>query len=409
MHEMKIVVVGGNLQGIEAAYLARQAGWEVTLVDKDPCAPATGLCDRFFPLDVNEEGKRFVQIAREADLMIPALKDGKTLDRLVRLACQCACPVIFDQFCYGITSSKNKSESIFHHSGLPTPRPWPQCGLPVIVKPLGLRRNRAIQYIIKQRELTAFLAGNQAKGEDWAIREYLEGDCHSLEVIGCQGIYRTLQITDLEMDQNFDCKRVSASTGLTGELQREFRGLAEKIGAMINLEGIIHVEAVNHHGTLKVLEISARLPSLTPIAVYKSTELNMLTLLDSVYRRGIIDTALTLQETRAVVSEYIRVTSQKVEIAGQHMMTHAGPVFLRHDFFGAEEAITNYWPGQNAWVARLIHTGADAAEVEMKRKRVMENIQKHFSIPYYVDSAPKLFLGEYLEKRKHKEPKTADQ
>ena len=31
---MKAVVIGGKLQGVEAAYLAKKAGWEVVLIDK---------------------------------------------------------------------------------------------------------------------------------------------------------------------------------------------------------------------------------------------------------------------------------------------------------------------------------------------------------------------------------------
>jgi heterodisulfide reductase subunit A-like polyferredoxin len=37
---MLVAVVGGNLQGVEATYLARKAGWEVILIDKNSNAPA---------------------------------------------------------------------------------------------------------------------------------------------------------------------------------------------------------------------------------------------------------------------------------------------------------------------------------------------------------------------------------
>ena len=49
---MLVAVVGGNLQGVEATYLAKKAGWEVVLIDRRSIVPASGLCDRFIRLDV---------------------------------------------------------------------------------------------------------------------------------------------------------------------------------------------------------------------------------------------------------------------------------------------------------------------------------------------------------------------
>lgn len=375
------------MPGIEAAYLAHQAGWEVILIDKDPGAPATGMCDKFFQLDIHEEGKRFVQIAQEADLVIPALQDQRTLDSLVGLAGQCKCPMIFDRFCYSITSSRLKSHILFQHHEIPAPGHWPQCDLPVMVRPAGFKEKSRL--ISTQSGLTGFLDKNQAQREELVIQQFLKGDYYSLEVIGCQGIYRTLQVTDLDMDRCFDCKRVSAPTKLTYEHQQEFCSLGEKMGAMINLEGIANIQVVDHQGTLKVLGITAKLPSETPIVVYKSTGLNMLVLLDGVYRRGIMDTVLTFGDARAVISEYVKVTSQRMETIGKHKIPDRGPMFLHQNFFGAEEAITNYRPGQSSWVARLIHTGSDVAEVRMKRMKTIETMQKQFKIPCFVDAAPK--------------------
>lgn len=48
-------VVGGKLQGVEAAYLARKAGWEVRVVDRRPRVPASDLGDSFAQIDVTVE------------------------------------------------------------------------------------------------------------------------------------------------------------------------------------------------------------------------------------------------------------------------------------------------------------------------------------------------------------------
>jgi pyrrolysine biosynthesis protein PylC len=50
-----VAVVGGNLQGAEAAYLAKKAGWEVTVIDRKAVVPATGLGDRFSRVNITTE------------------------------------------------------------------------------------------------------------------------------------------------------------------------------------------------------------------------------------------------------------------------------------------------------------------------------------------------------------------
>ena len=51
---MRVAIVGGKLQGVEAVYLAKKAGWEVVLVDKKSEVPAAELCDEFYSLDVTK-------------------------------------------------------------------------------------------------------------------------------------------------------------------------------------------------------------------------------------------------------------------------------------------------------------------------------------------------------------------
>ena len=44
---MKVAIIGGKLQGLEAAYLAGKADWDVTIIDRVPGVPAAGLCQQF--------------------------------------------------------------------------------------------------------------------------------------------------------------------------------------------------------------------------------------------------------------------------------------------------------------------------------------------------------------------------
>jgi pyrrolysine biosynthesis protein PylC len=69
-------------------------------------------------------------------------------------------------------------------------------------------------------------------------------------------------------------------------------------------------------------------------------------------------------------------------------MGRAGPLHLHKDFYGADEAITNYSPGRSEWVATLIITGTDRMEAWEKRNRVIEEIRTHFKLDKYKDPFP---------------------
>ena len=71
---MRVAIVGGKLQGVEATYLAHKAGWETIVIDKDRDVPASGLSDQFAQLDVTEE-RELTHILKRVDLLIPALEN----------------------------------------------------------------------------------------------------------------------------------------------------------------------------------------------------------------------------------------------------------------------------------------------------------------------------------------------
>ena len=83
---------------------------------------------------------------------------------------------------------------------------------------------------------------------DWILEEYLDGSQHSLEVVGRPGNYRLLQVTDLYVDQQFDCMRVIAPSNLPLNLVAEFERLTLRIAEALNLHGIMDVEAIYCRG-----------------------------------------------------------------------------------------------------------------------------------------------------------------
>jgi pyrrolysine biosynthesis protein PylC len=134
------------------------------------------------------------------------------------------------------------------------------------------------------------------------------------------------------------------------------------------------VEAIDDGGTMKVLEIDARLPSQTPTALYHSSGLNILTLLYGLFVNRRVERPPGFTRPRGVVYEHIRVTPGRIRTLGERIIARAGPLTHQQDFFGADEALTDYQPGRFPWVATLIITAADRLQAWNKRCRVIENI-----------------------------------
>ena len=373
---MQLVILGGKLQGVEAAYLARKAGWKVVVIDRSPDPPASGLCDDFIRADI-QEPKDLVPHTAHADLIIPATENKKTLDCLRHYAATSNIPVLFDFDAFAVSSSKTASNRLFAQHRIPMPLSWPACGFPVVVKPNEGSGSHGVKVFNDSEHFDVHIARLL---ETHVVQQFLRGPLFSIEVIGRSGSYHALQTTDLEMDSSYDCMQVKAPTNLRLEHQKTFESLARTLAESLALTGLMDVEAILHDNTLKILEIDARLPSQTPTAVWASSGVNMLEILAdcflspdgiqkpvAVYRKG-------------VVYEHICVQGTLLHIGGEHIMAKAGKLDLAADFFGADEALTNYHPHRRAWVATLIHIGTTRQSAWEKRNQVISGICRRFGL-----------------------------
>ena len=381
---MRVGVIGGKLQGVEAAYLARKAGWYVIVVDRHGNVPAAGLCDRFVQLNVlatNDLGKALDGV----DLVIPALENDAALACLNRWTRANKIPFAFDPAAYGISSSKVKSNRLFARTGVATPLVWPGCGFPVVAKPSAGSGSDGVKLFHDPQSLPAHI---KQSTERWVVQEFVPGPSYSLEVIGRPGQYVPLQVTDLAMDEGYDCKRVLTPTNLTQTFVRDFEKIAVTLADELGLKGLMDVEVVLHQDTLKVLEIDARLPSQTPTTVYWSSNINMVELLGELFVKGTLSDPSTDHTSRGVVYEHINVSPGLLETAGEHIISAAGALRIQKDFFGSDEAITNYIPGLQEWVATLIICENNRKAAWEKRKRVVANIREHCALEVYRDAGP---------------------
>jgi pyrrolysine biosynthesis protein PylC len=379
-----VAIAGGNLQGVEAAYLSQKAGWDVLVMDCKPAVPAKGLCQSFVQLDVTSE-KDLAQVLRDVDLVIPALENDAALACLDRVTRNNGIPFAFDSAAYAISSSKIKSEQLFKKSDVPTPARWPKCKFPVVAKPDRGSGSQGVKIFNNITELQDTL---KPPSPEWLIQEFIPGPSYSLEVIGVPDRYITPQVTDLAIDGQYDCKRVTAPSNLAGALISEFEALSLILAEAINLNGIMDVEVILHEDELKVIEIDARLPSQTPTAVYWSKGLNMVQILGELFLNRRSNLPPDSGHGYGVIYEHLRVSSNHLEIAGEHIMSGTEALHVYTDFFGADEAITNYARNRQDWVATLIVVEENIEVAREKRNSIIADIRKTFKLEMYLDSTP---------------------
>ena len=368
---MLIAVIGGKLQGVEAVYLAQKAGWDTLVIDKNPDAPATGLCDRFLKFKFSLEHP-VPEDCPKVDFILPAVEDIDVLTAVKIWAEMKNIPLAFDLNAYRISSSKMKSNAFFRKMNLPAPDLWPDCSFPVVVKPDQASGSRGVEVFNDEKALFSRFPNRQNRNNR-VIQQYLEGPSYSIEVMGGPGKYQALQVTDLSMDKIYDCKRVTAPTQLSLQQVSRFKEMALAIAGDIRLNGIMDVEVILNNNELKLLEIDARFPSQTPMAVYGSTGINMVQMLGNLFlNKNSVD--FEQKHERFVVVEHIRVAGLDLEVCGEHIMTRDGPLTVQVNFLGANEAITSYAPGKEQWVATLIFTGSTHEDVTAKRQSCHEQI-----------------------------------
>ena len=383
---MLVGIIGGKLQGVEAAYLARKAGWEVRVIDRKPVVPASGLGHSFAQADVTLENN-LADVLGDVDLIIPALEDDGALRSLTRWSRKTGIPLAFDPQAYAVSSSKVKSVELFKKIGLPLPVAWPQCSFPVLAKPVRGSGSKGVR-VFQDRDSMISWFLPEFPPPDWVLEEYLEGSQHSLEVVGRPGNFRLLQVTDLYVDQKFDCMRVIAPSNLPLNLVVEFERLTLRIAEALNLHGIMDVEAIYCRGEFKILEIDARLPSQTPTAVYWSTNQNMVGFLGDLYATPQDDCPPAGDIARGVVYEHIHVSGGILRISGEGIMTEGGALNSQNNFFGADEAISNYVPGKDQWAATLIFSGTNSHQAWEKRNHCIAEIVRQFQIKEVIDPQP---------------------
>lgn len=377
---IRLAIVGGRLQGTEAAFLARQAGYATLLVDKSEQVPARGLCDDFMRADVCDKSEALVKALKSADFVLPATENPAALAGLEALAKQHGLTLAFDSAAYALTASKKVSDGLFHRQRIPAPAVWPEHDGPYIAKPAAESGSKGVRRLAGRAEAGAFLAGCQ-RPEDWVVQEYLAGRAYSMEVMGVPGHYRSYQATEIHVDEGHDCKRVSCPCPELGlALLEAFSALSIRLAALVGLHGIMDVEVIHSGGRLKVLEIDARLPSQTPTAVWLSTGINFV---EQLYRLFCLKERwpqgpAALPAQHPAVYEHLELTrgpaGPVVREVGEGAVAACGPLALYGRHPGPGLVLTDHRPQDPALRATLMAAAGSEAALEEKRRQLRQGL-----------------------------------
>lgn len=378
----KVAVIGGKLQGIEICYLAKKAGIDTILIDKNQFAPARGIATKFINLDILKDSADLITELMECQLVIPALENQKVLNHLVELSKKLKLPLAFDEKAYAISSSKLKSDRLFHENNLPSPVYFPEGKAPYIGKPIHGSGSEGVRIFESVDQVEQFLERLELEKDkkSWIIQEFLTGPSYSIEVIGSltKG-YKTYQITEILIDDKFDCNKVNSFTELNDSLEIDFRQLGIKLAKLVNLNGIMDVEVILNDGKLKILEIDARFPSQTPTVVLQSTGRNLVSELVGNFCNNKENSINDVEKnTRYVTYEHFIIENGLVSQPGEHIMGEASCIEYLEGFCKADEALTDYNFTDNKIKFRctMINKGDSIIELEAKRAKMILELKK---------------------------------
>lgn len=260
--KINIGIIGGKLQGVEAAYLSKKAKCNITVIDKNKNCFAKIFANRTFIFDITKHLKKYLRIANKMDYLLPANENMKTLNFIEFNKKKVKCKILFDFKAYQISHNKKISKEVFKKLNLLTPKEKPE-NPPYIIKPIDKSGSEGVQLIKNTMEKNIL--------NNYLIEQYIEGPIISLEVIGNKNNYKIGIETRIHIDNKYDCYKVTPL-----EINKQYREMGLKIAKYLNLNGIMDIEAIENENGIFILEIDARFPSQTPICVYHSSGINLI-------------------------------------------------------------------------------------------------------------------------------------
>lgn len=385
---MRLCIVGGALQGMEAAFLGHEAGYETVVVDRRADAPALSICDEPHVLNPMTDPKGALEIFVGCDAVLPACEEIDLLEMLDSMLRDAGIPFLFDLGSYRISCSKNRSNEIMEKVGVPLPGHWPECGFPVVVKPSSQSGSIGVSVAFDQEDVDRGLATVRVLGDEPVIQEFVHGKSVSIEVIGNGGSARSFVTTEVVLDSKYDCKMVRCFPGiLSPEDDELFGSIGRKVAEAIGLSALMDVEAILTPKGLRVLEIDARIPSQTPAAIYIATGINLL--------EELVTTTLGSPSGRprrdgSGIYWHIHLKDGVLRTTGEKEFGKVVRPRMGSGLFGSDRSISDYEPGKSEWHGTFMVSGRTPEEAEARHQAVVDRIMRECDVREYVDGSPEV-------------------
>ena len=385
---MRIAIVGGALQGMEAVLLAKAAGYEAVVLDRKKSAPAMSLCDEAVNIDPTKDPDGALEIFRGCDAVIPACEEMDLLRTLDSMRSRMDAPLLFDLGSYKISNSKNRSNEVMRSVGVPLPQPWPQCGFPAIVKPSSQSGSIGVTVAMNDDDMKKGLELVKGLNDEPVIQEFVHGKSVSVEVIGDGRTAKGYITTEVCLDSNYDCKMVRCNPNIMPkELCDEFAEIGKNVAEAIGLSALMDVEAILTPRGLRVLEIDARIPSQTPAAIEAATGVN---LLEELTTTALGKPASRQPKDGCSVYRHVYVRNGELRSSGEKEFGHVVDPRFAPGLFGSDNCITDYEPGKAEWHATLISKGRTEEEADERAQACITRILDECSIDEFLDGTPEM-------------------
>lgn len=385
---MRLCIVGGALQGIEAAFLGREAGYETVVIDRRSDAPALSICNEPVVMDPLDDPDGAMAIFGTCDAVLPACEDLDLLVLLDRMLGESGIPLLFDLRAYRVSSSKNRSNELMGTLGVPLPGRWPECGFPVIVKPSCQSGSVGVSIAFDDDDMRRGLDTVRAIGDEPVVQEFVHGRSVSVEVIGDGCNARPYLTTEVVLDSHYDCKMVRCNPGiLTPEDDALFASIGKNVAEALRLSGIMDVEAILTPKGLRVLEIDARIPSQTPAAIYTASGINLL--------EELVCTATGHRTGRrpsggSGIYWHLHFRDGVLRTTGEKEFSKVGAPSMQRGLFGSDRAITDYTPGKAEWHGTFMVSGRTPEEADGRRIAVTQTAYAACGGKEYLDESPEV-------------------